>query len=91
MKIPYKLNPFGKSDGGVDLTKGLDFYCPFDENLTDTINNLTGYSSAGTTYVKLENDSGSNIGNCLKMSVSYSSTYRALQYANSARFMSIWN
>jgi len=48
MKIPYKLNPFGKSESGADITKGLVIYVPFKSDLIDKINNVIFSNKYGT-------------------------------------------
>jgi len=52
-KIPYKLNPFGKSEGGPDIygpTSGLVFYAPLEENVKElTRGDLSTYGTINFT------------------------------------------
>lgn len=84
MKIPYKLNPFGKSQSGGIPTKGLDFYAPFDTNLNDVVNGLSGlFSTSAAPVIAIENDTSSTIGNCLICNKITNSQGYALYFNNS--------
>lgn len=61
--------------------RGLEFYCPFEQNFTDIINNLSG--TASTTYFKIQEDTTSNIGKYLWCNVTYSSQSNTLHYDQS--------
>lgn len=61
--------------------RGLEFYCPFEQNFTDIINNLSG--TANASYFKIQEDTTSNIGKYLWCNVTYSIQSNALHYDQS--------
>ena len=81
MKIPNKFNPLGINDNNLPV-KGLDFYCPFQEDLSDVINNITG--STNSTYFEIDTDVQSTIGKYCKGTLQSKSNTNCIYYSNTA-------
>ena len=81
MKIPYKLNPFGKSQSGGIPTKGLDFYLPLENDMNDTVNSLTGTQQRD--YYSIQTDTYSTIGKYLKCNNTSNTASYALHFDGS--------
>ena len=102
-KIPYKLNPFGKSEGGGS-NKGLDFYLPLEDDWNDVIHGISGtlVNGTGTSQMtsyeyKFLNDSSSTIGKMMqcsrgysKFNIAYFGTENYFQYDTNDFSFSFW-
>lgn len=95
MNIPNDFNPMGINKESGIPTKGLDWYCPFQTNFNDVINNYSG-SGPGSSYFYVGNDTSSNIGNCLiaqctkNQGIDYANTGGLFQYGTGDFSVSFW-
>lgn len=95
MNIPNDFNPMGINKESGIPTKGLDFYCPFQNSFDDQINGYHGVGP-GTSYFYTGNDTTSNIGNCLiaqcmkKQGINYNNTGDLFQYGTGDFSVSFW-